>query len=505
MFIAPERRKYFEFLEDVLEEVINLFPFEIIHLGGDEVPKDRWENCPECQQRIHSENLRDEDALQGYFTNRIVDFLGKKGKIAMIWNERYNMNIRKDVIFQYWHKDEKNLLEKLKSGRKFVMSNCSYLYLDYNYRILPLSKTYSFEPIPLHIDDEYQANILGVEAPMWTEWTRHKEVSTQVGDITIPKSPILHIPISYPIDNDGMILLNWSKIDMEDILSCNLYRSKTPNFQLNSSTFLRSILTSTATYSDQVIKNGNYYYKITAIDINQLESLPSNEVNTTYIDCIKPSKPSGLNFEIKNDEVLLEWDKNEDLDIDHYVVYKSKNKITSDNVNSLNPLATISTTSLVDDDIKEGKNYYYVILAKDVNGLNSDLSQNLKVSIPEQSLFTSNEIILILILSTSMISILLVSVAILINKKKNGIWIWENLSLKLKLHKFKSRFSTMRKTSKPLKELKAKQLRKKKRIITQIEEVKELDTELTEEELDFLKNIKPSEKLKEFRNLKMPR
>ncbi|NHJ23304.1 MAG: beta-N-acetylglucosaminidase [Candidatus Lokiarchaeota archaeon] len=163
----------FTFLQNILKEIMTLFPSEIIHIGGDEVPKTRWKQCPDCQARIKMEGFEDEKDLQYYFTNRIVTFLALHGKRTMGWNQILNDTLPIDVISQYWMFDKKKVINHLKRGRKIVMSKYGRVYLDYGYAFTPLKKTYAYDPIPKKLAPQFHQNVLGIEAPLWTEWVRN--------------------------------------------------------------------------------------------------------------------------------------------------------------------------------------------------------------------------------------------------------------------------------------------------------------------------------------------
>lgn len=164
------KEEVFEFAQDVLNEIIDLFPSRIIHIGGDEVPKNRWKECTHCQSRINNEGLNSEKDLQVYFTNRITTFLHSKGKRVMGWNEILGEKLKGDVICQYWLRGKKKVLEHLQKGRKAIMSNFKYAYLDHSYSFTPLKLAYNFEPIPKKLQKQYHKNILGIESLMWGEF-----------------------------------------------------------------------------------------------------------------------------------------------------------------------------------------------------------------------------------------------------------------------------------------------------------------------------------------------
>ncbi|MBD3350551.1 MAG: family 20 glycosylhydrolase [Candidatus Lokiarchaeota archaeon] len=168
------KEKVFDFAKDVLREVIELFPSDIIHIGGDEVPKSRWKNCPKCQRRIRDEGLANEQELQVYFTNRIIKFLDEHGKTAIGWNEFLGDNLLETAIGQYWMKDFDAVMQHLRRGRKFIMSKFAKTYLDYNHGVTSLKTVYNYNPIPKNLEADYHENILGIEAPLWTEWVASK-------------------------------------------------------------------------------------------------------------------------------------------------------------------------------------------------------------------------------------------------------------------------------------------------------------------------------------------
>jgi hexosaminidase len=161
----------FTFLQDVLDEVLELFPSPYIHIGGDEAPKKRWKNCPDCRRRIRQEGLKNAHALQVYFTNRIAAYLDSKGRHTLGWNEILQPGLVESAVVQYWVGSPKRIIEAIQTGhRKIIMSPCLKTYLDYPYTLLPLRRIYRFEPVPAGLDEQAADSILGVESPLWTEW-----------------------------------------------------------------------------------------------------------------------------------------------------------------------------------------------------------------------------------------------------------------------------------------------------------------------------------------------
>jgi hexosaminidase len=164
------KEKVFDFSEKIFKEIISLFPSKIIHAGGDEVPIRRYKSCPDCQALMKKEQMTDEKLLQPYFTTRMAKFLEKNNRILMGWNEILNDNLPEKVISQFWAGDFNIAVDHIKKGRKTVMSDMRFVYLNYPSKLTPISKTYDYEPIPENLNLKYHKNILGIEACLWTEY-----------------------------------------------------------------------------------------------------------------------------------------------------------------------------------------------------------------------------------------------------------------------------------------------------------------------------------------------
>jgi hexosaminidase len=173
------KEKTFEFLQDVLTEVIDLFPSEFVHIGGDEVPKLRWHNCVNCQARIKAEGLANENELQSYFIKRIERFLSAKGKRLVGWDEILEGGIAPNATVMSW-RGIVGGIEAAKSGHDVVMTPTDFCYFDYYQAkfdepkaiggYLPLEKVYSYEPVPPELTPQEAKHILGAQANMWTEY-----------------------------------------------------------------------------------------------------------------------------------------------------------------------------------------------------------------------------------------------------------------------------------------------------------------------------------------------
>ncbi|UCD01735.1 MAG: family 20 glycosylhydrolase, partial [Promethearchaeota archaeon] len=153
-----------------LKEIMDIFPFNIIHIGGDEVLKNRWRECPNCQLRLEEEGFKDVGDLQAYFTNRITNFLNSFRQKVICWNVKLNKNLVGEIILQYWLHGKKNILNHIKERGDVIMSNFKYTYLDHTYSFTPLKLAYKFEPVPRKLEKKYHKHILGLEALMWGEY-----------------------------------------------------------------------------------------------------------------------------------------------------------------------------------------------------------------------------------------------------------------------------------------------------------------------------------------------
>ncbi|MFT4594827.1 MAG: hexosaminidase [Bacteroidia bacterium] len=158
----------FMFLEDVLTEVMESFPSEYIHIGGDESPKYRWENCDKCQKRISDEGLHDEDELQSYFIKRMETFLNENGRKLIGWDEILEGGLAEGATVQSW-RGMQGGIDAATSGNYAIMSPTSHCYLDYGLELINLEKIYGFDPIPAELNEESAKRIIGGECNMWTE------------------------------------------------------------------------------------------------------------------------------------------------------------------------------------------------------------------------------------------------------------------------------------------------------------------------------------------------
>lgn len=188
--------KVLGFLEDVIDEVIELFPSKIIHIGGDEVKYEQWKGSPVVQDFMKEKGIGSPNELQVWFTNHIYDYLQSKGKRMMGWNDitgdklhHYHDSVEgdmrqklsSDALVQFWTGDLELLQKAAKNGHEIVNSFHEYTYLNYNHdRItpgleysfvpIPLEKAYSFSPVPKNFPVQWRKQIIGMGCQMWGEW-----------------------------------------------------------------------------------------------------------------------------------------------------------------------------------------------------------------------------------------------------------------------------------------------------------------------------------------------
>lgn len=177
--LCPGKESTFEFLENVLDEVVALFPSKLIHIGGDECQHTRWEACPDCQARIAAEGLRDETQLQSYLTHRIDSYLTSKGRQLIGWDEIMEGGLSPGAVIMSWRGTQGGIAAA-REYHHVVMTPGQYLYFDKRGTdspdepvslnlSLPLEKIYGYDPAE-GLSEEEQQYLLGVQANLWTEF-----------------------------------------------------------------------------------------------------------------------------------------------------------------------------------------------------------------------------------------------------------------------------------------------------------------------------------------------
>ena len=169
----------FKFIEDVLDEVMQLFPSKYIHIGGDECPKVFWKESAFCQNLIKEKGLKDEEGLQSYFIQRVEKYLNSKGRNIIGWDEILEGGLAPNATVMSW-RGEKGGIAAAQQHHKVMMTPSSYVYFDHSQTnhddsltiggFLPLDKVYNYEPVPKELNSDEAKYIFGAQANVWTEY-----------------------------------------------------------------------------------------------------------------------------------------------------------------------------------------------------------------------------------------------------------------------------------------------------------------------------------------------
>ncbi len=172
----------FMFLQNVIDEVVPLFPSKYFHIGGDECPKTHWKQCPRCQMRMKDLNLKDEHELQSYFVQRIEKYLNSKGKTLIGWDEILEGGLAPKAVVMSW-RGEKGGIEAAKQQHQVIMTPGNPVYFDHTQSenedsvtiggFNPIEKVYAYEPVPKELNEEEAKYVLGAQANLWTEYIKN--------------------------------------------------------------------------------------------------------------------------------------------------------------------------------------------------------------------------------------------------------------------------------------------------------------------------------------------
>lgn len=193
--LCAGNERVFAVVNDILDELIDIFPSKYIHIGGDEAPKKRWEQCPRCQQRIRDEHITAKDGLsaemklQGYFTNRVEKHLLSRGRSIIGWDEILEGDINPSATIMSWRGTEGGL-RAAAEGHDVIMAPTSHCYFDYSQEpedywqrtftiggFVPLDKIYSLEPAPATLPEAARRHIIGAQANLWSEYVTCEQMA----------------------------------------------------------------------------------------------------------------------------------------------------------------------------------------------------------------------------------------------------------------------------------------------------------------------------------------
>ncbi len=181
--LCPASPSTFPTLETVLDTVMALFPAPYVHVGGDEVPKDRWRDCAECQALMRREGLADEEALQGWFLRRIGRYLSAHGRTLIAWDEALDGGLDSASVVQSW-RDSSRTRAAVEAGHRVIASPSDWVYLNRAPDDLTLAQVNAFDPLPAGLSAAQRALVLGSEATFWSE---HITSGTNLDVVALPR------------------------------------------------------------------------------------------------------------------------------------------------------------------------------------------------------------------------------------------------------------------------------------------------------------------------------
>lgn len=169
--LCPGKDKMIRFCQDVWSEVFDLFPYEYVHIGGDEVDMKNWKQCPDCQKRMESHRLKTESQLQSWFNHEMEQFFNRHGRTMIGWDEIIEGGLGATSTVMWWRTWAPDAMKQTTShGNKFICTPNVPFYLDYDEGGKSLKSLYAFNPQPDKLTDAEKALVLGVQGNLWTEW-----------------------------------------------------------------------------------------------------------------------------------------------------------------------------------------------------------------------------------------------------------------------------------------------------------------------------------------------
>ena len=274
--------KTFQFLENVINEVVDLFPGKYIHIGGDEAPKNRWKECPKCQQRINDENLKDEHELQSYFVKRMEKFINSKGKQIIGWDEILEGGLAPEATVQSW-RGVKGAIDAAKQGHDVIVSPTSHCYFDYPVDVTDMQKVYLFDPIPTELTADERTHVLGSEGNMWSEYAPQELIDDRLFPRMLALSEVVW---TYPAERDfesfrQRVQIHYNRLDVLGV-NCGL---ETKPFEIS--------------------KKFNLTSNVFDVNINQLQKNIDLVIGTYGNELLIDQTSDLYSFEVKNSTSTL--------------------------------------------------------------------------------------------------------------------------------------------------------------------------------------------------------
>lgn len=288
----------FKFLEDVLTEVAALFPSPIIHIGGDEAPKDRWKACPKCQARIKVEGLKDEHELQSYFIQRIEKFLQTKNKRIIGWDEILEGGLAPNATVMSWRGTEGGIAAA-KQHHDVIMTPNNFMYLDYYQGepyleppaiggFLPLEKVYSYEPIPKELTAKEAQFIKGVQGNVWCEYIHS---SDKVEYMAFPRAAaVAEVGWTQPQ------LKNWENFTKRMETQYQRYADMNMNYSTSAYNVYHTVNIDSAGNKASVTLNTNSYQPEIRYTIDGSDPTPQSPVYSKEFEIKMPATVKAATF-----------------------------------------------------------------------------------------------------------------------------------------------------------------------------------------------------------------
>lgn len=284
----------FTFLQDVLDEVIPLFPSQYVHIGGDEAPKNNWKICSLCQKRIKDNNLKDEHELQSYFIQRMEKYINAKGKTIIGWDEILEGGLAPNAIVMSWRGEEGGI-EAAKQNHKVIMTPSPYVYFDHSQSLREdsltiggystIQKVYSYEPVPKELSAEQGKYVMGAQANMWTEYMKvPKKVEYQLFPRLSALSEVLWSPKNSRdwADFEPRFLNQIKRYDMWGVNYSKAYYDIDAQVKANAA--LNGLVVSISNND----KDGKLKYRVNGgTETNYTQPIPVNQkssITTLYYD-----------------------------------------------------------------------------------------------------------------------------------------------------------------------------------------------------------------------------
>lgn len=174
--LCAGKESSYRFIDCVIDELTEIFPYKYFHIGGDEALRLKWLDCEDCQNKMAEEGLADEDELQAYMMNYAAKKLAEKGRVAVVWNDGMRGdNISDEIVMQYWKDDaasRKAAVRRINEGHKAIISPFFSYYFDYPYAMTPLKRCFGCNPVLKGIN---ASSVVGVEGELWTEYVDDEE------------------------------------------------------------------------------------------------------------------------------------------------------------------------------------------------------------------------------------------------------------------------------------------------------------------------------------------